>query len=59
VSLSDLSLIETPKFPEAEEVEAWAAHLSYCQFSEAEMRDGTAWRILNDNDITLWQPNQG
>ena len=56
VSLSDLSLIETPKIPTAEEVEAWAAHLSYCQFSEAEMRDGTAWRILNDNDVTLWQP---
>ena len=56
VSLSDLSLIETPKIPEAEEVEAWAAHLSYCQFSEAEMRDGTAWRILNDNSWTAWQP---
>jgi hypothetical protein len=56
VSLSDLSRIETPKIPEAEEVEAWAAHLSYCQFSEAEMRDGTAWRILNDNSWTAWQP---
>jgi hypothetical protein len=59
VSLSDLSLIETPKIPTVEEVEAWAAHLSYCQFSEAEMRNGTAWRILNDDDVTLWQPKQG
>jgi hypothetical protein len=56
VSLSDLSQIETPKIPTVEEVEAWAAHLSYCQFSEAEMRDGTAWRILNDDDVTPWQP---
>lgn len=56
VSLSDLSLIETPKIPTADEVEAFAAHLAYCQFTEAEMRDGTAWRILNDTDVTPWYP---
>ena len=56
VSLSDLSQIETPKIPSPEEVEAFAAHLSYCQFTEAEMRDGTAWRILNDTDVTPWYP---
>jgi hypothetical protein len=42
-----LSEIETPKIPTLDEVAAWAAHLSYCQFTEPEMRDGTAWRILN------------
>jgi hypothetical protein len=42
-----LSEIETPKIPTLDEVVAWAAHLSYCQFTEPEMRDGTAWRILN------------
>jgi hypothetical protein len=42
-----LSEIETPKIPTLDEVLAWAAHLSYCQFTEPEMRDGTAWRILN------------
>jgi hypothetical protein len=39
--------IENLKIPTLDEVEAWARHLSYCQFTEPEMRDGTAWRILN------------
>jgi lipopolysaccharide biosynthesis glycosyltransferase len=41
--------IEKPHIPTLDEVEEWAANLAYCQFSELEMRDGTAWRILNDN----------
>lgn len=43
-----LSEIETPRRPNLDEVEAWARHLAYCQFTEEEMRDGTAWRILNN-----------
>ena len=43
----NLSAIENPKIPTLDEVDAWARHLSYCQFTEPEMRDGTAWRILN------------
>jgi hypothetical protein len=42
-----LSEIENPRMPSLEEVEAWARHIAYCQFTEVEMRDGTAWRILN------------
>jgi hypothetical protein len=38
--------IEKPHVPTLDEVEAWAAHMAYCQFTEAEMRNGTAWRIL-------------
>ena len=41
--------IENLKIPTMDEVEAWARHISYCQFTEPEMRDGTAWGILNDN----------
>jgi hypothetical protein len=41
--------IENPKIPTMDEVVAWARHMSYCQFTEPEMKDGTAWRILNDN----------
>ena len=41
-----LDAIESPYVPTLDEVERWAAHISYCQFTEAEMRDGTAWRIL-------------
>jgi hypothetical protein len=44
-----LSEIENPKIPTVDEVGAWARHIAYCQFTEAEMRDGTAWRILNDH----------
>ena len=40
--------IENLYVPTLDEVEHWAAHLSYCQFTEPEMRDGTAWRILQD-----------
>ncbi|MDW7664678.1 MAG: hypothetical protein SCH11_00730 [Nitrosomonadaceae bacterium] len=53
VSCNDLSKIETPYIPTLDEVTAWAAHLAYCQFTEADMRNGTAWKILNeskDND---------
>jgi len=42
-----LSEIENPRVPTLDEVGAWASHLAYCQFTEVEMRDGTAWRILN------------
>ena len=44
-----LSEIENPKIPTLDEVEAWARHIAYCQFTEVDMRDGTAWQILNDH----------
>lgn len=43
-----ISEIENLKIPTLDEVDAWARHLAYCQFTEVEMRDGTAWRILNN-----------
>ena len=43
-----ISAIEKPYTPTLDEVTAWARHLAYCQFTELEMRDGTAWRILNN-----------
>jgi hypothetical protein len=43
-----LDAIESPHIPTLDEVEVWAAHMAYCQFNEAEMRNGTAWRILQD-----------
>ena len=42
-----ISAIENLKIPTLDEVQTWARHLAYCQFTEVEMRDGTAWRILN------------
>lgn len=43
-----ISAIENPYTPTLDEVTAWAHHLAYCQFTELEMRNGTAWRILNN-----------
>ena len=42
-----LSDVESPRVPTDDEREAWLRHLSYSQFTFAEMADGTAWRILN------------
>ena len=47
VSSTDLSEVENLKFSTDDEREAWLRHLSYSQFTFAEMADGTAWRILN------------
>ena len=44
-----LSEIECLNVPTVDEVRAWAANLAYNQFTEAEMRNGTAWRILQGN----------
>lgn len=41
-----ISEIENIRRPTLDEITAWAHHIAYCQFTEAEMRDGTAWRIL-------------
>ena len=48
VCSTSISDIESIKRPNLDEISAWARHLAYCQFTEVEMRDGTAWRILND-----------
>ena len=48
VTSQNIKDIENPFIPTLDEVEEWAAHLAYCQFTEAEMRDGTAWKILNE-----------
>lgn len=52
-----LAYVESPYVPPTDELEAWAAHLAYAQFSEAEMKDGTAWRILNE-DVKIWTPGE-
>lgn len=48
VTLQDLSQIEKPFYPEKDKVHAWACHLAYGQFHTDELRNGIAWRILNE-----------
>jgi hypothetical protein len=46
VSNTDLSQIEDPWYPTADEIYAWASHLAYGQFHIDELTNGTAARIL-------------
>lgn len=50
VCLDDLSKIETPYYPDEELVRKWCCHLSYGQFSVDELLDGTAIRLLRQDD---------
>lgn len=43
VGLTDLATIETPIYPDRE---PWLRSLAYSQFNEAELVDGTLWRLL-------------
>lgn len=44
-----LSEIENLNRPTNDEILAFAAHLSYCQFTKEEMRSGYAWDIINES----------
>jgi hypothetical protein len=46
MGLTDLSLIEAPVFPMPEARQRWLNALAYCQFNEAELCDGTLWRLI-------------
>jgi len=47
----DLSLIETPQYAEPNEIIHWQNWLGYCQYTPREMQDGTALRIIKENEI--------
>lgn len=49
VASTVLDQIESPTWPDADKLYAWLCHLAYGQFHVAELRDGTAYRILNEN----------
>ena len=49
VANTDLRQIETPYWPDKDKLHAWACHLAYGQFHIDELRDGTAYRILNEH----------
>jgi hypothetical protein len=45
---TNLKNIENPKIPSEDEMYTFLKHLSYAQFTQEEMKDGTAWRILQE-----------
>lgn len=48
VANTDLSKIESPWYPDSDQVFRWACHLAYGQFHNQELSDGTAQRILDE-----------
>ena len=47
---TDLANLESPRIPTEDEMFNFLTHLSYSQFTQAEMEDGTAWRILQGEE---------
>ena len=47
VSLQDITKIDSPYYPEDDKRFMWACHLAYGQFHVSELKNGTAYRILN------------
>lgn len=46
---TDINSINNPTIPTKDEIVRFAAHLSYCQFTMAEIKSGTAWSIVNES----------
>jgi hypothetical protein len=46
----DLSLIENPTVQDKDKIYKWACHLAYGQYHIEELKDGTAYRILMNED---------
>ena len=59
ISETDLRNVDNPKFPDQETMDAFMAHLSYCQFTIPEMESGFAWRTINEtSELPLWHPSK-
>jgi len=51
---NNLTEIENPLYPDKDLVYKWACHLAYGQFHIDELKDGTAWKIISDDEVTVY-----
>lgn len=59
IAETELRNVEDPKIPTRDEMDAFMAHLGYCQFTVPELRSGYAWRTVNESSgLPLWNPNK-
>jgi hypothetical protein len=49
VANQSLETIDQPFWPDQDLRYAWVCHLAYGQFHINELKDGTAWKILEEN----------
>ena len=47
---NDLRKVENLNIPSRDDMYEFMAHLSYCQFTQAEMESGYAWQIVNEGN---------
>ena len=47
---NDLRKVEHLNIPSKDDMYEFMAHLSYCQFTQAEMESGYAWQIVNESN---------
>lgn len=51
VSSNDFTKIETPYYPDREQVLKWLHWLAYCQYDTNELQNGTAYKIQKDYNL--------
>ena len=48
---TNIQNVDTPRIPTEDEMYAFLTHLSYAQFTQPEMANGTAWKILQGEKV--------
>lgn len=55
IAETNIANIDDPKKPKRDEMDAFMAHLAYCQFTVPELRSGFAWETVNESsELPIW-----
>lgn len=59
IAETKLENVNNPRIPNRDEMDAYMANLAYQQFTIQELRNGTAWRLLNESgELPIWDPDK-